>query len=232
MCPRFTLNAFMEGEQRMKKKALTLIALATLLSGCANNNEQISSSSLEPIPTKVDCNEITVMRNGVEYDWHRYESNNACVFEYSNIDDTKMVYLPNHYTYYNEDRTVEHDSKVYVTENGKSEEFYFSDFIGFLKYEVNYYIDIDKKVLDIETKWSLWEKADPYAVTIGINKEIRPSDNALALECAKKGYYTGINAVDSTFVTLNIDDMDGSLERHKYITYPEDVTFEYTPKWF
>ncbi len=215
----------------MKKKALTLIALATLMCGCANNNETVSSSTVENIPTKVDCMEITVMRNGKEYDWHRHEASESLVWEYANIDDTKMIYLDRHFAYQNEARTEEYDAKLYITEHGKSEEYFFSDFIGFLKYEVNYYIDIEKKILDIETKWSLYDKADPFPVTIGIQKERRDSDNELALECAKKGYYTNLGYVDSSFVTLDIDYLDGSLERHKYVTYPEDVTFEYTPKW-
>ena len=213
-----------------KKNIFVLVAFASLLGGCGNNADASSSA---PQPTKVDCMEVTVMRNGKEYDWKRYETSESCVFEYSNGDDSKMVYIDYHYTYSNEEKTEEYDSLLYVSDRGKSEKFYFNDFIGFLKYEVNYYLDVEKKIIDIETKWSLYDKkTDPYAVTVGIDKEIRPSDNELAFECAKKGYYTNLGAPGNTSVSVHIDEQDGSLERHKFITYPADCTFEYTPKWF
>lgn len=214
-----------------KKTTLVMIALASLLGGCGNSNSDASTKSL---PAVVDCMEIQVMRNGKEYDWKKYETGESCVFEYSNQDDSKMVYIDYYYTYSNDANTEEIDSTLYVSDRGVSEKFYFNDFIGFLKYEVNYYLDVEKKMIDIETKWSLYDKkTDPYAVTVGKEKQIRPSDNELAFECAQKGYYTNINAdPHSPSLTVHVDEMDGSLERHKYITYPDDCTFEYTPKWF
>ena len=187
-----------------KKNIFVLAAIVSLLGGCGNN-----AGAVEPTNNKVDCMEITVMRNGKEYDWKRYETSESCVFEYSNGDDSKMVYIDYHYTYSNEEKTEEYDSLLYVSDRGKSEKFYFNDFIGFLKYEVNYYLDVEKQMIDIETKWSLYDKkTDPYAVTVGIEKEIRPSDNELAFECAKKGYYTNLGAPGNTSVSVHIDEQD------------------------
>ncbi len=239
----------------MKKKSvfsLIVLGLVANLAGCqeviVDSSESEVDSSLESTGTSeasssidltsmIECQNITVRRDGryVEGYRHEYLEDNP-VIEYSNKDGSKKIYTDDYYLYYaDEENKVVAETKVYVHESrgGSYEEYYYSDFVGFLWRETFCYLDVENRMIDIVLRYSQYKEGRPNPGNgrIIYNGEVKEPNNPLAYECcAKYGYYTYRKDVEYKIVPVAnfyLDELDGSLERHRLVTYSEEYTLEY-----
>lgn len=239
----------------MKKKSvfsLIVLGLVANLAGCqeviADSSESVLDSSLEStgtseassnvdITSMIECQTIIVRHDGryVEGYQHEWLEDNK-VFEYSNKDGSKKIYTDGYYLYYaDEEQKIVEETKVYVHESrgGSYEEYYFRDFVGFLWRETFCYLDVDNRMIDIVIRHSQYKEGrrNPGNGDIIINGEVREPNNPLAYECcAKNGYYRYYKDVEyrtGAIADFYLDELDGSLERHRLVTYSEEYTLEY-----
>lgn len=237
----------------MKKKSvfsLIVLGLVANLAGCqeviVDSSESVLDSSLEStgtseassnidITSMIECQNITVRRDGRYVEGYKYEYlEDNPVIEYSNKDGSKKIYTDDYYLYYtDEENKVVAETKVYVHESrgGSYEEYYFRDFVGFLWCEIFCYLDVDNRMIDIVIRYSQYKEGRSSPHTITFNNEVIEPNNPLAYECcAKNGYYTYRRDVEYKIVPVAdfyLDELDGSLERHRLVTYSEEYTLEY-----
>ena len=227
----------------MKKKyvlPLMVFGLVASLTGCqetltdSSDDSSGTSTSVSSAPTmknRIECQSITIYCDGVRVDYLIRKEEDRLVVEYANADNSKRIYTDNYFAYIDETQSENKTSKVYVHESrkGSYEEYFFVDFIGFVKLKQNYYLDVENRIIDVETKYCLYETDTPYKIRYG-SKE-KEADNHLAYELASKGSYypeipynypRGVPQID-----IYLNELDGSLERHEYYTYSEQYTFEY-----
>lgn len=219
----------------MKKSVLIpLLVLAGFLPSCGKTN-------LKSLVTgKIDCFSISVTNGGTKVFSAEYNSSYNGVYEYKNKEG-KSIFVNTHLvggSYYQETRE---EAEIHVFESRYKEQYSiytFYSFIGWLTVEYNYYYNLDKNIIDCETKWSqyLYEKSP------GEEK----GDNEKAYRCAKEGYfYIRANSYpghpvmlpeDSTsgnpYYTLKKDREESSLERHSYIRIGKENMVSYKEKWF
>ena len=187
----------------MKKLFLLLMSSLTLC-GCSPTANQTHGV--------IDCLEITIASIGVPFE---YKVNTSPVYEYADATG-KTLYLDFKST----------SSSVHVFADHLKDDFIeyrFNKIVGYLAMESNYYLDIDKRIIDSETKYSEC-KFDLKDLAI---------NNSEAYRCAKRGYYTSVTSINSGaahYFALYLDLADSSLERHSYISLGNDTLFTYTPK--
>lgn len=187
----------------MKKFFLLMMSCLTLC-GCsptANQNHGI-----------IDCLSIHLSSPSTYY---YYSTSTSPVYEYINASGERLYLGLNKYS-----EIIVHPnqySNTYVKYN-------FSRIVGYLNMETNYYLDVEKRVIDVETKWTE-NKREMSDATL---------NNGEAYRCAKRGYiafstdYYYNYSYSSNGVYL--DSVDTSLERHSYILLGNDTLVSYTPK--
>lgn len=227
----------------MKKKyvlPLMVFGLVTSLTSCketltdSSEESSVAPTSISSAPTTknaIECQSITIYCVGVRVDYLNRKEEDRLVVEYTNIDNSKRIYTDNYFSYIDETQNENKTSKVYVHESRKGgyEEYFFVDFIGFVKLKQNYYLDVENRTIYVETKYCLYETDTPYKIRYG-SKE-KEADNTLAYELASNGRYypeiphnypRGVPQID-----IYLNELDGSLMRHEIYTYSEEYTFEY-----
>lgn len=203
----------------MKKKLIVaLVMLTTSLCSCSNGK------------TKgiVDCYEIKVT-NGVNAVFTgAYNKSYNGVFEYKS-EDGNHIYadrniIDNIYGGYCDILAYSNEYESYIT-------YSYVGFIGFLTYEENYYLDLDNRIIDSETKWSKYTDNNLDDLVD------EPVDNNKAYNYAKQNFYllnggilTDMNG--KCCYSFQIDYSESSLERHAYTKLTDDCIISYRAKWF
>lgn len=195
----------------MTRKSLLigLLSAATLMCSCSNGGTKTQ------IPGTIDCYSIRVYKTGNTSTIYRhyYKISYSGVYEYKNSIG-ESIYTNARYNsglmVYKNRYTIQYDTYSYT------------NFVGWLTCEDNYYLDLNNKIIDHETKYQeyLYES----------NPDSSKADNSRAWECAKKGYYKILN--DYYRGTIYLDITDKSLETHDYTKLSDDCVIEYIAKWF
>ena len=189
----------------MKKGCLLFLALLTLAS-CSGSGTSGKNTGV------IECQNLNIYGNNT----YNYSEEIMRVCEFKSANNDKI------YTSYAEAGSVinlyqDRYSVDYVSYN-------YSGFIGFITMEQHIYLDLDKRIVDLQTNYveckyqNLEEKSggDPY-------------DNPKAYQCAKSGYYIiYFNFNAPTVVRKSLEDT--SLERHTYIQIGDSSVVAYTPK--
>ena len=190
----------------MKKALLLPLVSLFLLAGCSNVDMNTGKTDGSGI---VDCFQLKA--NSATYDYSVGHANVRC-FKSS----AGRTFYTNSLGYYN----TSYDKQVlYVLEtrfDTKATTYFFEEEIGMVTVERNVYLDIEKRLIDLETKIL------PYKGPSGSN-EFNP---AAVYSTIKDNYYL----TDS--YTICLETSFKSMERHSYVKCGDDVTFAYTAKNF
>ena len=191
-------------EGNIMKKLFLLMMSCLTLCGCSPTANQTHGV--------IDCLEITIASIGVPFE---YKVSTSPVYEYADATG-KTLYLDFKST----------SSSVHVFADHLKDDFIeyrFNKIVGYLAMESNYYLDIDKRIIDSETKYSECK----------LDLKDLSNDNSEAYRCAKRGYYTSVISTNSGaahYYALYLNLADSSLERHSYIVLGNDTLFTYTPR--
>ena len=192
----------------------------------------MTACSSEEASKGINCRNIIVIKDGAEIFNNSHDEGYSRVYEYKTTNG-KYIYLNEHLTYYeyNEETGIEVtlDKSIYVYSKRNSDEYHeyrYSQFVGYLKYEENYYYLKEKRTIDSEKKWSEYKYDTNPASLFGDGEP----DNGRAYKCAKKGYYIN-NGLDGsqTYTIIRLYETDGSLERHTYTKIDKDCEISYIP---
>ncbi len=198
---------------KIKKLLLGLIPFFGLLVLCGCDLSKNTSGI-------IDCYSINVdYTDSSNDDNYNYNVSYSSVYEYKD-EDGHLLYSGGYYT---------NGIKVYNTRyDAKSVAYKYTGFIGFLTYENNYYLNLNKMIIDEEIKYSeyLYEAEPENTKSYQENP-----NNKLAFQCAKKGYYK-VDSYSNNTGIIYLDMSESSLSRHTYVKLGSDVTVTYTPKWF
>lgn len=206
----------------MKKSKLiilttTILMLCSCSSGANTNNNTQGIINCYSIKAKTDSSTILEKT---------YSSSLARVYKYQSASGDSI---------YTSFRSAYNgaDIFIYVYKNQYSSNYVkytYSSFIGWLTCETNYYLDLDNKVIDVETK---------YIEYIYTNPNNEKANNIMAYNCVKNNYYYTESSgfeLDETigkyYFYLKTDLLEKSLERHSYIKLSSDTVVEYKAKWF
>ena len=209
------------------KKTLTagLLMLSCVLCGCSNGGTTAQTKGT------VDGYSIRVTNGGSSIFSGTYNASYSRVYEYKNsIGDS--IYTNYRIVCYNYDTGVPNDAVIYSYKDRYTNEYVeysYVGFIGWLTVENNYYLNLDDRIIDSETKWSEYLYSS--------NPSEDKADNKKAYQCAQKNYYQvstkGYNdANGKSFYPLKMDITEKTLERHSYTKLGEDCVITYTAKWF
>ena len=201
---------------KIKKLLYLIVPVLFLLVLCGCNSKNTSGT--------IDCYTITATYSSSSSSDYRnikynYSTTYSYVYEYVDEAGNKL-YSSSYYT---------KGVKVFKTRyNNEFTLYEFSKFIGFLTVENNYYLDLDKMIIDQEVKYSKYL----YDTNPKNNQSVEiEADNNMAFECAQKGYYE-FNYYDKNTGVVYLDKTESTLSRHSYVKLGADATVTYTPKWF
>ena len=183
-----------------------LIMFMLCLCSCSANNQKNTSGT-------IDCYSIKVTEGGKTVFSSTYSASTSKVFEYKS-ESGDSIYI-NTRAYYKIFVYADRYTSDYV-------EYSFSGFIGWLTVEYNYYLDLDNKTIDSETKYREYLYAK--------NPEAGEADNKKAYNCAKKNYY--VLKTDYYTLNLRLDLEEKGLERHSYTKLGDGSMVDYRVKWF
>ena len=200
----------------MKKSLLLLMIAATGLVGCTPSG-------------KIDCATIVVMGNSGEILEEESETSHSYVYEYVS-DDGMKIYTSNRYITWDGSDSEGFDFSLRTYRNRYSNDFTeytYSRFVGFLTQEYNFYLDLNKRMIDIEMKWTEYKELTNPVEDLG-----NPANNKEAYQCAKKSYYQddSIESGGSSYKAIYLDSADSSLERHAYASVGQEFAIVYTVK--
>lgn len=190
----------------MKKALLLPLVSLFLLAGCSNVDMNTGKTDGSGI---VDC--FKLKADSATYDYSVGHANVRCFKSSSGrIFYTNVL---GEYDSSQEKRFL----RVFETRfDTKSTTYFFEEEIGMVTVEKNVYLDIEKRLIDLETKIL------PYKGPTGSNEF-----NASAVySTIKDNYYL----TDS--YTICLETSFKSMERHSYVKCGDDVTFVYTAKNF
>ncbi len=207
------------------RKSVCLLAVLSgcLLCGCSDLSKNTSGI--------VDCYSIAVTNLSSSVYSAQYSISYSGVYQYKNSTTGESVYTDEHSPYTS--------SKIRAYEDrysSKHTDYTYVGFIGWLTKENNYYLDLDKKIVIAEVKWSeyKYEKNPDYRY-----ESTSSADNNAAYHCASSNYYLSSdfyydNKLDDkvTVYAFAKDTTQKSLERRSYVKLGEDCTIAYQAKWF
>lgn len=211
-----------KGVIKMRKiVCLSMTGLLLALCSCTNSNvDEIKKKNI------IDCYSIEVKDGNGKVFNYTYYFYNTKVFEYKN-EKGESIYTNVKIGHFTESQEYV-DSSIYLYPDRYSSdytEYKFEGFIGYLTYENNYYLDLDDRIIDFETKYSEY--------LYDTNPTEEPADNKKAYECAKKNYYIlSDTSVYLPYYTLKADMVETGLERHTYTKVGEDLIITFKEKWF
>ena len=206
------------------KKIFLLSLLTISLASCSNSGI-------------IDCYSIEVYGHFTK----RYDESTSSVYQYSSMNGEK-IYTNEHFltSEYDPDTglTVEKDLTLRVFQTRFSDyftEYTYSRKVGELVVQENYYFNTNSRIIDQETRWI--ENKYPQNYNASSEDEVEYYDNEMAFECAQEGYFQdfqqGYDDETETYcMTLYLDIVDSSLERHTYTQLGEDSVVTYVEKWF
>lgn len=200
----------------MKKSLLLLMIAATGLVGCTPCG-------------KIDCATIVVMGTSGEILEEESETSHSYVYEYVS-DDGMKIYTSDRYIAWDGSSSEGFDFNLRTYQNRYSNDFTeytYSRFVGFLTQEYNFYLDLNKRMIDIEIKWTEYKELTNPVEDLG-----NPANNKEAYQCAKKSYYQddSIESGASSYKAIYLDSADSSLERHAYASVGQEFAIVYTVK--
>ncbi len=207
-----------------------ILTLMCALCGCSNSGTKAQKTGI------VECESIKLSDGGLSIDSYAYNVSYSAVYEYKNSSG-KIIYTDEHKTLVQQDTTTgnitynDANIRVYSTRYTQDyTEYKYVGFVGWLLMEKNYYLDLDNKTIDMETKWG------EYSYPKNPSDEIK-ADNKKAYKCAKNGYYLATSLLyavtdNETFYALCTEIADRSLERHQYVRFGENCVVTYRPKWY
>ena len=204
------------------KKIFLLSLLTISLASCSNSGV-------------IDCYSIEVYGLFTK----RYKESTSNVYQYSSMNGEK-IYTNEHFltSEYDPDTglTVEKDLTLRVFETRFSDyftEYTYSRKVGELVIENNFYFNTNSRIIDQEIRWIENEYPQNYEAS----EEVEYYDNTLAFEYAQEGYFQDFkqgydDETETYYMTLYLDRVDSSLERHTYTQLGEDSAVTYVEKWF
>ena len=204
------------------KKIFLLSLLTISLASCSNSGV-------------IDCYSIKV--DG--FFTGTYNESTSSVYQYSSMNGEK-IYTNSHVSTseYDPDTglTVENDLTLRVFETRFSDyftEYTYSRKVGELVIENNFYFNTNSRIIDQEIRWIENEYPQNYEAS----EEVEYYDNTLAFEYAQEGYFQDFqkeydDETETYYMTLYLDRVDSSLERHTYTQLGEDSAVTYVEKWF
>lgn len=205
------------------KKSKLIILTTTILMLCSCSSGTNTKNNTQGI---IDCDSIKAKTDSNTILEKTYSSSLARVYKYQSASGDS-IYTSFRLAYNGA------DTFIYVHKNQYSSNYVkytYSSFIGWLTCETNYYLDLDNRIIDIETKYR------EYLYDTNPNDE--KANNKKAYSCAKKNYYANYSGyrLDEIEVKyyfyLKTDLLEKSLERHSYIKLGADTVVEYKAKWF
>ena len=208
----------------MKKLSIIALSIPLFLSSCTSSVKAKSRGI-------IDCSFIYVEGSKSSFN-KSYSTTYAPVFSYKSAD-SKIIYC-NKGTIPSKENN-QSDTKLYIRfyKDRYTKDYvdYFQDgFIGWLSLESNYYLDLDTRTIDCETKYS------EYLYSENPENDI-DADNKEAYKCAKKGYYQYRDYIyysededGNYYYILKADSETSALVSHKYIYLGSDDRITYTEK--
>ena len=198
----------------MKKSLILLVSLLGL-AGCKNNKNS----------GVIDCYDIQIRQGNLSVLSRRYAVLSEKIYEYQNNKKEKI------YTKQNFKNSDDLDVTIRLYSNGIANEYVvysYVRFVGYIIAENNYYLDLEKRVIDEEEKRTQAEKA--------FNPDNMDSfNNQEAYKCVKSNmYFTGVSSFYGVndYLDIYLDSEETSLDRHSYTVVGEDCSILYTAKWF
>ena len=211
------------------KKLIIFLGLCSMLTlaSCDSSKTQASSKGI------IDCYSVQVYSGGNSIYSGTYSNSTSKVYEYKDSTNN-YIYLNTNITniniYYNNATLRVYNDRY----SADYIEYSYVGFVGWLTYEQNYYLDLDNKIIDYETKWSkyIYELSPENPVS----SEGTPN-NEKAYNCALKGYYLLNNLYSASdngkyYYILKKELVESGLERHQFTKLGEDDTITYKGKWF
>lgn len=178
---------------------------------------------------KIDCATIVVMGTSGEILEEESETSHSYVYEYVS-DDGMKIYTSNRYITWDGSDSEGFNFSLRTYRNRYSNDFTeytYSRFVGFLAQEYNFYLDLNKRMIDIEMKWTEYKELTNPVEDLG-----NPANNKEAYQCAKKSYYQddSIESGGSSYKAIYLDSANSSLERHAYASIGQEFAIVYTVK--
>lgn len=204
------------------KKIFLLSLLTISLASCSNSGI-------------IDCYSISVDGKLIG----SYIESTSEVFEYSSRNGGN-IYTNRHFlnSEYDPDTglTVENELTLRVFETRFSDyftEYTYSRKVGELVVENNFYFNTNSRIIDQEIRWI----ENEYPQNYDASEEVEYYDNTLAFEYAQEGYFQEFqqgydDETETYYMTLYLDKVNSSLERHAYTLLGEDSAVTYVEKWF
>ena len=203
------------------KKIASILLTSLLLWGCSSNQEKTA-----PARGKIECSYIYAENSARTIISEFYGSTYSPVYACKSAD-SEMIYINQGFSTDGKEKFV---LKVYKDKYSNDyKEFVFDGFIGWLTLESNYYLDLDTRTIDCETKYS------EYLYEENPDGGKAQADNKKAFECAKKGYYqnAGISYQDENgnyYSELRTYSSPSAMIYHKYISLGSDSVITYKVK--
>ncbi|MCI5746088.1 MAG: hypothetical protein MR270_07415, partial [Erysipelotrichaceae bacterium] len=158
--------------------------LSCVLCGCSNSGTTAQKKGT------VDCYSIFVRNGGSSVFSGTYSTYYSQVHEYKDSNGNSIYANCNicHQVYNEITDTYDTVESIFVYSDRYTvdyTEYSYVGFIGWLTVENNYYLDLDKRIIDSETKWSeyLYDKSPSGYESLGT------PNNKEAFKKAKNNYY-------------------------------------------
>ena len=178
-----------------------------LLASCTFSNKKTSGV--------IDCYSIKLSNSGLSETDYYYSKRKIQVYEYKN-ENSESIYSNLYSSYGDEVKIILMD--VYGNDYVK---YSNPTFIGWISYDTNYYLDLDRKIIDKEVRISEYKDKEPDD----------NADNKKAYQCVKKNYYF-FSGTYSSVAYANKAVGEQGTTRHTYIDLGDSCIITYVPKWF